>query len=82
METKTTLPIDSILFQNKTWSIELLAGRKELVITNGNNICYAYFDREKQVLFFDRIICPKYIRIRALQVANNSGMIDIYNPTK
>lgn len=67
-----------VLYQDKRWSIELSEDKEELHITNGNDICYAYFDSKNNKLLFDRIACPLYIQIKALSLANKY-MISIYN---
>ena len=63
----------------KNWTISLNDRKTELCFTNGYTVCYAYFDMEKDILFFDRILAPKYAQNYAKKWARKNGMIDIYN---
>lgn len=61
------------------WNVNLSNDKKELIIDNNNNCCFAYYDMKKNVLYFDRIICPKYVQKFAKKYAKKHNMIDIYN---
>lgn len=63
----------------KNWTISLNDKKTELTFTNGINICYAFYDMKQDVLFFDRVIAPKYATNHAKKWAKKVGMIDIYN---
>jgi len=77
---KLALPIDCVLWQNKTWSIELLSERNELAVTNGWNIYYAYYDRVNNLLRWDNPYpVPLYVQKQALIQADKSNMLSIYN---
>ena len=56
------------LFKNKNWQIDKVSNL-EISITNGNDICYAYRSKNGNKLYFDRIICPKYIQDIARKLA-------------
>ena len=67
------------LFSNSVWSIDLSKDKKELIISNKFEVCYAFIDRKHKRLFFDRIICPKYIQKKALSIGMKCDeLIDIY----
>lgn len=74
MESFITLPIDKILFQNKNWSIELLANKKEIAISDGWNVCYGNPHLKKGAILYDRIIFPDYIGKKALQLCKKHNI--------
>lgn len=63
----------------KNWTISLNEAKTELNFTNGYTVCYAYYDTVKDILFFDRVLAPKYAQNYAKKWARENGMIDIYN---
>lgn len=63
----------------KNWEISLNDNKTELVFTNGLVVCYAYYDMKKDILFFDRVVTPKYAIKHAKKWAKQNEMIDIYN---
>jgi len=67
MQSKTAIPTAKPIWQNKYWSIETIS-KTELVITNGNDICYAWISKDKTTLFFDHIYAPKYVIKKALTI--------------
>tara|TARA_R110000868_G_scaffold398483_1_gene671672 strand:+ start:1093 stop:1335 length:243 start_codon:yes stop_codon:yes gene_type:complete len=77
MQTKTIFKNAKVLWQNKTWSIEKLS-QSEIIITNGNDICYAYLSSTHDGLVVDRIIYPKYIQNIAIKFASKN-ITSIYN---
>ena len=77
MKSKTTLPNALPIWQNKYWSIETI-GESELAISNGSSICYWYISKDKTMLYFDHIICPKYVSKKALTIAKKH-IQSIYN---
>lgn len=77
MTTKTIIHNALPIWQNKIWSIEAISNI-ELVITNGNSICYCYISKDKTTLFFDTINCPTYIIKKALTLAKKH-IQSIYN---
>ena len=76
---KLTFKVDSVLWQNEKWSIELLDEKDELAITDGLNVCYAYYDKEDSRLYFDVICCPKYVQKKALSLCKKHNVISIYS---
>jgi hypothetical protein len=66
-----------VLFQNKNWSIEKIS-EKEIAITNGYDVCYAYLSKDLDKLVVDRKIYPSYIEKRALILARKN-IVSIYN---
>lgn len=68
MNSFITLPIQKVLFQNKTWSIELLKEGDEIAISNGYTVCYGYPDLKKNLIRYDVINFPKYISDKALKL--------------
>jgi hypothetical protein len=77
MKTKTTLPNALPMWQNKNWSIEKIS-QTEIVITNGNDICYAYLNSTHDGLVVDRKIYSKYIQNIAIKLASKN-ITSIYN---
>ena len=77
MKNKTVIPTAKPIWQNKYWSIETISNT-EIAITNGNNICFCWISKDKTTLFFDHIICPKYVIKRALTLAKKN-IQSIYN---
>lgn len=61
------------------WYVKLSNDKTELIIDNGNDCCYAFYDMKKDILYFDRIICPKYVQKFAKRYGKRHNMIDIYN---
>lgn len=61
------------------WNVNLTTDKTELIIDNGIDCCYAYYDMKKDTLYFDRLICPKYVQKFAKKYAKKHNMIDIYN---
>ena len=66
-----------VLFQNKNWSIEKY-NDKEIAITNGFNVSYAYLsvckewgnNYNKTLLYYDTLTgIPQYIQDKALALA-------------
>lgn len=74
MESFVVLPIQKVLFQNKTWSIELLKEGNEIVISNGYTVCYGYPDLKNNTIRYDRICFPKYIGQKALQLCKSNNI--------
>lgn len=71
MESKTILKGSQVLWQNKTWSIEKIS-QKEIVITNGSDICYCYISADLKRLFVERKIYPSYIENKAIKLASTN----------
>lgn len=76
MKSKTIFKEAIVLWQNDIWSIEKIS-QKEIVITNGFDICYCYISGDLKRLFVDRKIYPKYIENKALKLAS-TNIVSIY----
>lgn len=63
----------------KNWTISLNDRKTELTFSDGLKVCYAFYDMKQDVLFFDKVLAPKYAINRAKKWAKENGMIDIYN---
>lgn len=70
MKTLTTFKNSIPLWKsaNNLWQIEKIS-ESELIATNGNNIAYCYVSNDYNTLYWDRIIAPKYVNKKALQIA-------------
>ena len=77
MKTRTVFEHAQPLWQNKTWSIEKISNT-EIVITNSNDIAYAYISQDLNTLFVDRLIYPKYVEQIAIKLAAKN-IKSIYN---
>lgn len=68
MKTWLTIPNAKPLFQNEKWSIEKIS-EKEIAITDGWKVYYAFINKTYTGLLFDTLAMPQYIRKKALQLA-------------
>lgn len=70
MKTLLTIPNALPLWQsaNKKWQIEKINNR-ELAITDGFTVCYAYISKDYSTLIVDRKIYPKYVETKAIKLA-------------
>lgn len=63
------------------WEISLNNDKTELIFNNNSTVtvAYAYYDMKKDILYFDRMVVPKYVQNKAKKFAKVNKMIDIYN---
>lgn len=80
LKTKTVFAnsIPLWISNNKIWQIEKISF-DELIITNGNDICYAYISNNYKNIYTDRVIYPKYVGKKALELAKKINLHDFYN---
>ena len=66
------------VWANENYQIEIAQDKKEIFISNGNNLIYGYFDKSKQAIFYDIISFPEYVRNKALSLCNTLNLPSFY----
>ena len=66
------------IYQNKTWTISILQGNKEIFISNGNEGFFGYPFPSQNKIYYDRINFPKYIGKKAIQLVKKYKIQSIY----
>ena len=67
-----------LLFKNNVWEIYSNVDKNELICTDGYSTAYAYISVCGKKLYWDRMITPKYINKKCIQLAKKHNIKSIY----